>query len=454
MHKIKVIFVFIFSISLQSVIAQTEQFDIAIFTSPTGWNRLDSNGVLAFYDSKLQGNVTTFCQIILYPSRKSSNDAMNDFKSGWSDLVVASTKTTNVPITKSEKTNDGWNLVTGYASVPITGGSYTTMLITASGYGRAFYIMINVAGENYSAAITEFLSHLNLDAKSNTIGAAIKNNEYQFIPPDNWARGNQNGTQQFTRRYTPELACVLTIYPLRTINSDLETEVKKIFGQQYSGWRFYYADQRKDEIRKGYTKQGLEYCLMEAAMVRDRPGNGWDYETGAVLLVKSGKQYAVVTIRHESTGIHCVCNEQYTCWGRFFDSFTVENIPVSPVSEDKSKIILGSWMTSGNRAIGEYIFAANGRYQYIGGYGSMTEIDSRTIELKSSAFQGDGKYIINGDRLLLKRDGEKNETVYGFRIERFNKGSTGWKERIVLLNLRPASGSDPYEVSYERSVRQ
>jgi hypothetical protein len=195
----------------------------------------------------------------------------------------------------------------------------------------------------------------------------------------------------------------------------------------------------------------MEYYILEASMVKDRPGGGWDYENGAAILIGNNKQCAVITIRHEATGIHCVCNQQYEYWGRFFNSFNIKNISTPISTQDLTPKIIGSWMNLGGSVAGEYIFAANGHFQYIGGYGSMRDIDWKTVELKSSAFQGDGQYTINGDRIVMKKRGDQNDQSFPFRLEKFNKGSSGWKERLILLNEMPADGGKPYQVSYERS---
>jgi hypothetical protein len=61
-------------------IAQTENFDIASFVAPKGWQRIDTNGVLAFIDSKTSNGLTSFCQIYLFPSYQSSSTPEKNFE--------------------------------------------------------------------------------------------------------------------------------------------------------------------------------------------------------------------------------------------------------------------------------------------------------------------------------------------------------------------------------------
>src|SRR6476620_10600650 len=75
-------------ISNLSLQAQTENFDIASFVAPKGWQRIDTNGVLAFIDSKTSNGLTSFCQIYLFPSYQSSNTPEKNFETEWSNKVV------------------------------------------------------------------------------------------------------------------------------------------------------------------------------------------------------------------------------------------------------------------------------------------------------------------------------------------------------------------------------
>jgi len=222
----------------------------------------------------------------------------------------------------------------------------------------------------------------------------------------------------------------------------------------YPGWRFYYSDARHDDLMKGNTRQGAPYYMMEAYMMKDRPAGGWDYETGTAVVIGNGKQAAILAIRHELTGLNCQCKQRYTTWPRFFSSFTIKNlIPQKEIDTNPTRFI-GSWMVSGGRSIGEYIFAANGRFQYLGGYGSYSRISNEWIELKTSAWQGDGSYTIQGDHLIFKRKGETKGDEYRFRFESINRGSTGWKDRLCLLNEHPRDNGPAYETCYEKTEKK
>src|SRR4051812_41644145 len=86
--------------------AQKETFDIATFTRPGGWQRLDTNGVTLLYQSKTNNGATNFCQIFLFPSRDANNDAAKNFQDEWTNHIIRATGATTTPQTQTNKTPD------------------------------------------------------------------------------------------------------------------------------------------------------------------------------------------------------------------------------------------------------------------------------------------------------------------------------------------------------------
>jgi hypothetical protein len=97
---------------------------------------------------------------------------------------------------------------------------------------------------------------------------------------------------------------------------------------------------------------------MEADMKKLRPdGYYFDYEDGAVWVIKYGNQIAVITGQH-NRNMACFCKQKYEYWNRFFNSFTIKTseAPKNSASE-VSKRIVGDWMSIGGSALNEYLFA-------------------------------------------------------------------------------------------------
>lgn len=144
---------------------QNESFDIATFTAPTGWQRIDSNGMILFHDYKTANGLNSFCQIYLYPSIQSSGNAEKDFNNAWAVLVAKPTASNTRPQTEISKTEDGWTVVTGYANISFQDLTYTCMLITASGFSKSINVQVNVIGQDYMTDVQNFLNAYELDSK-------------------------------------------------------------------------------------------------------------------------------------------------------------------------------------------------------------------------------------------------------------------------------------------------
>ena len=444
-----------------AALGQKVKFDIASFTPPKGWQRIDSNGVVAFFDTKTVQGGTTFCQLFLYPSRPSSGKASTDFENEWQQLVVRPTGFQGKP--KTELGNaDGWEVTTGYSNITQSGMTFTTMLVTATGFGREMSVLVNVAGQDYMNQIQNFLNEFDLDSKA---AAALNEtnktstrssgsiNDYQFESPERWYTFKNKDNILLSQYQTTSYGCILNIWPPQPSSGNLEKDARNIFNLMYPGWQYRWTAEKKEDVSQGNTLQGLEYCMIEAGMQKQRPdGYYYDYEDGQVLVIKMGNQIAVITGRHNRGEMVCFCKHQYEYWNKFFNSFTVNNIAPQKNSDDVVKRIVGSWQSMGGSALTKYIFAANGHYQFIGAYTTTSRISRDMIEMRTSGFTGDGAYSISGNKLstTYERDRSKNSVVQ-YRLERVNHGGTGWKDRLYILDKGVYDGK-PYEVCYEKEM--
>lgn len=437
--------------------AQTEKFDIASFIPPAGWQRIDSNGMLLFHNYRTDNGMTSFCQVFIFPSRASNNTPVKNFREEWNNRIAKTTGIKGIPATQTEKTPDGWTAVSGTSPVTYQGMTYTCILVTASGFGKAMSIMINLAGQEYMAQVESFLRSFEMDSKTTPFMSNVNTpvnfewSHYAFTAPDKWLTHKTKDYILLSSSQTIEHGCLITILPPQPSSGNLEADAKNIFNQMYPGWQYRFTGEKHDDLSKGYTPQGLEYCMMEAPMHKMRPdGYYYDYEDGAVWVISLGKQIAIITGRHNRL-IACFCNQQYNTWRRFFNSFTIKNQSVPKATEENiSKRIVGSWKAMGGSALTNYIFAANGNYQFIGAYGTTTKISDYSYEYihtRASTFQGDGSYSVNRNQLMIKGRGDKNTETVQFRFEKVNHGDKGWKERLYMLKKDVAG---EYEVCYEK----
>jgi hypothetical protein len=279
---------------------------------------------------------------------------------------------------------------------------------------------------------------------------------YSFVVPDKWFTNKTKDYINLSQSQAAAEGCLITILPLQASSGNLEVDARSVFDQMYPGWQYRNTGEKQFDFSKGYTQQGLEYFMVEAPMRKQRPdGYYYDYEDGVVWLIGVGKKVAIVAARHNRL-LACTCFQQYDEWRRFFNSFNVntQSVP-TPNDPDASKRIIGSWMAIGSSALTEYLFAANGNYQFIGAYGSASTVTKNYdeyIQIKSSSWQGDGSYSIKGNQISLKGMGDKQPEHVQFRFEKVNHGGTGWNDRLFLLKTSAGDGK-LYEVCYEKEKR-
>jgi hypothetical protein len=445
--------------------AQSEKFDIATFIPPHGWQRIDTLGTVAFFHSKTANGLTSFCQIILYPSSNSSRNADKDFKAAWNNLVAVPAKTKARPVTQKEKTPEGWTVVTGATNITNQGLNYNSIVTTITGFGKTMNVQVNLAGNDYADIIEKFFKDLELDSKAtvvknnqqnnrNTndqsmINKPISINDYDFITPEGWQVQNN---KDYLHIQNMESGCFIRISPPQASSGDLEKDASAVFDVMYQGWQYQKSGSQKFMLSKGFLLKGLEYCRKEATMSITDASGRYNLEEGAAMVVKAGNQIVIISIRHNSSLFaHDDCWRKYSTVKRFFNSFTVKNAAVSKNVDDASSRIIGAWSQTESGASSEYVFAANGNYALIGALGSKhTTSDYRYeyLHIKTYAFQGDGSYSISGDQLILKQH-NKPESVR-FRFEKVNTGGTGWKDRLCMLKT---DGFGENEVCYEKQQK-
>lgn len=428
------------------VFAQQEKFDIVTFTPPKGWIRTESNGTLSFFDSKKAENgLYSFCQVILYPGNSSKTDAGSNFNAAWQNNVIAKTESKVKPITQTQQTPDGWTVITGTANVRKEGMSYKTILVNTTGFSKTISVQINTAGGDYAKILETFFENYNID-KSATPGSnagavnpgnsTVAMNDYEFIAPDKWTQRNNKDYLQFQNMQS---GCLVYVFSPQSSSGNLEHDAKAVFETMYKGWQYQKSGERQYVLAKGFLQKGLEYCMMEATMSMTGADGRYNTEEGLAMVVKTNNQIVIISARHNDVMLgHGDCYRNYNTWRRFFNSFTIKNVAVPKNNEPIiTQRIIGLWkINSVGVVLGDYVFAANGNYQFGGGIGSSTTTSDmyyKYIYNKAYTFEGDGSYGISGNLLTLKRRGAPPEPVQ-IRFEKVNYGGTGWKDRIWMLS--------------------
>lgn len=139
--------------------AQKETFDIATFLPPAGWQRTASAGMLTFAAAPGPEGAG---QIFVFPSRTSNANPMAEFQADWARLVTQAVGSVDPPQMHTGQRPDGWSVVTGGAAVTRQGVTFTVLLVTVSGFGRAMSFVATVAGAERLAEANRFFTTLEL----------------------------------------------------------------------------------------------------------------------------------------------------------------------------------------------------------------------------------------------------------------------------------------------------
>jgi hypothetical protein len=441
------------------LLAQTEKFDIASFTPPQGWQRIDSNGKLGFFDAKTNNGLTTFCQILLYPSRNSSGNAMKDFTQDWSSKIVKNTGYKNKPKTQAQKSPDGWNVITGYANISQQGSTYTCMLTTISGYGKAFSVLVTIAGQDYLTAVDDFFKNLELDKtgvanttannqKKMSAGAGSLSN-YVYAEPRGWTTAvYPDGIVISAPVSNTGEKCNISLWPMRSSSGNLQNDANALFAQVFSSFDPRNGSTPNSMI-KGTSAQGWDYFIIKKSIGL----RGGDFQTmfGFVFVANLGNQVAAISgISKDPLVSSCFGLLLTDVWPKFFYSLQFKNWSSSNTSA-LLKNLPGVWMAATATAGDRIVFAPNGRFAGASASQKYYRVSSTEVMRTTDVFFGDGSYSLNGNNIVLTHDNDKSHPEYGFiRLEHESKdeGRT-WAGKLYLLRKSVVDGSE-YEVSYEK----
>ncbi len=158
----KVLVIILLFIATSSFAQQKETFDLATYTVPRDWEKINSNaeGVTGY---AITNNISgTYCQIAIYKSMGTMGNAQLDFDTEWNDLVVNPYKVTAEPEAGPAAAEDGWEAKSGVAPFDFSGGKSIAMLVTMSGYATRMSILILTNSEDYQTEIKNFLESVDL----------------------------------------------------------------------------------------------------------------------------------------------------------------------------------------------------------------------------------------------------------------------------------------------------
>ena len=447
------------------VLAQKEKFDIVSFEAPKGFQRIDSNGVLLFQQSKTANGGQSFCQIFLFPSVASSGNAATDFSNAWSNLIAQRMGVTGNPITSTENTPEGLTQTTGYVDVSQQGLAFRCLLVSITGYNRSMNAVVNFGGAGFTDDVVIFFQKMDVRKEyitgnlwnggdtppasngSSSSSSPASLSDYIYTAPAGWTpKQYVDGIVLYSPAFTGGEQCILSLYPTRPASNDLLMDANNIFSEVFKTYQLRNDGMSQNKLIRGVSPQGWEYYIIKRAI--GHQGNGTI--AGFVFVAKLGNSLASVSgVSKDPLVSNCFGELVNDVWPDFFYSLQFKTWKSQGL--DFRKKIAGVWIAATATAATRFSFAPNGRFDNASGSQQYHVLSNSEVATTTQAYFGNGSYTIRGYEITLTEDSKKSAPERGMiRLEEesHDEGRT-WEEKLYLRRTSHIDGK-LYEVSLKR----
>lgn len=149
----KMILSFLLTLSIITLHAQQEQYDLCSFQVPVSWKKEQKEGFMSY--SSTSGSA--YCLIAVYKTKAAGKDAVAEFNASWKEQITTSFGLAK-PATVTKEVRSGWTIQSGSATGTNTAGAFAVMLYTQTGFGRHAAAVIIYNADTYRDALTAFIS--------------------------------------------------------------------------------------------------------------------------------------------------------------------------------------------------------------------------------------------------------------------------------------------------------
>ncbi|HKE96435.1 MAG TPA: hypothetical protein VKB34_19155, partial [Povalibacter sp.] len=258
--------------------AQRQSFDLATFTPPTGWERIESPGLLTYRAARPQGDSA---QLFLFPSHAGAANPADNFDAEWQRLVTAPLGPIPKPQTQTESVPEGWTAVSGAANVNRPGAPFTIVLSTATGHGRTMSVVVNLVGQGFAADVEQFFRDLAFSSPTKEQPAmpaptsgSVSN--YIFTAPQRWTSATgPDGIVLTSPTYNNGERCQLRLLPMRKTGTDLMADAIGAFRELFRADPLTGYPTPTPSFARGVSPFGWQYVVVKKSI----GGNAGDYGT-------------------------------------------------------------------------------------------------------------------------------------------------------------------------------
>ena len=450
----------------QTAGAQTQSFDIASFTPPPGWTRVEQTGFAYFQDPRTANSPKGMGQLFLFPGRTGAGTAMENFSAEWSAHVASPLHVSAQPRTETRQLPDGWTAVTGVTPVTLPGGVLTVILFTATGAGR-FMSVVATAPQGSLPLVERFFQSLKLRAPdaqaaapsgpATTADPAARGagdgkglvGGYVYAVPDGWiGKEYPDGTVYASPVLSNGERCQITVLKPRPGSGNIAQdafsayrEIFKVDPLQNSAYPY-----PTPTLSRGSSPQGWSYFVIRKSI----GGQAGDYGSllgTRLLAVQLGPQVAVIaTTAKDPLVSMCFGEVVRDEWPGFFRSLRFGRWQLPSQEQAVAQRLAGTWTTATASVADRYSFDGKGRYATAAAAMQRHRISDDAVLQTTQAFFGDGAYTIKDNSITLTADDDRSHpAIRWLRLEQDSgDGGQTWSDRLCLLT--EAAG----EVCYER----
>ncbi len=348
------------------VFSQTETFDIATYTAPSGWKKDAKDEVINY--THANASTGTFCVITVYASTASNGVAQTDFNNEWNEKVVTPYNAEANPKTETQTTAAGWKAVVGAAPVKVDGVDIYIILTVFSGFGKTMTIRTSLNDQSYTTQVDALLESMQLDKTSTapinndkvtTVSTTLRPGKFGamlYSSPAGWTEQQFSDGVVFKPKGLPtdEHLAIQIMQPI-SFSGSMEQALQKSYDEaatMYNGSKMNYVGEgnyKKEEAKRSF--QGWDYIRGSGGV---KIGGG-DYppEFGLDLFViKINNRFERIAIL-KSRKINRSCSmSAYYADDRQQIKTAIDNFLFSIQFTDGQKTFFPSGTTDGNGIIG------------------------------------------------------------------------------------------------------
>lgn len=173
---------------LTQLFAQQQQFDLTLYTAPTGWKKQASASAVQF--SKEDEKLGSYCLITLFKSIPGTRNAKENFDAAWETVVKEMVKPGNAPEMQPSIKEGGWEALSGFSPFEAEGQKGLALLVTSTGYDRMVNIVILTNSDSYQTEMGAFLESVSFSKPTGNNSVASNVGSKTVTPVSN----NSNNT--------------------------------------------------------------------------------------------------------------------------------------------------------------------------------------------------------------------------------------------------------------------